>query len=97
MRSFELSFHKKQMDLVLNSYLPHIVQKAKSMKQEKKTLKIFTMDYDNLYCNLADAWTPTNLDHPATFETLALDSEIKNFIFQDLDRFIKRRDYYRYS
>lgn len=94
-RSFELSFHKKQMDLVLKSYLPHIVQKAKSMKQEKKTLKIFTMDYDNLYCNLADAWTPTNLDHPATFETLALDSEIKNFIFQDLDRFIKRRDYYR--
>lgn len=94
-RSFELSFHKKQMDLVLNSYLPHIVKEAKSMKQEKKTLKIFTMDYDNLYCNLADAWTPTNLDHPATFETLALDSEIKNFIFQDLDRFIKRRDYYR--
>ncbi|KAK9948561.1 hypothetical protein M0R45_004130 [Rubus argutus] len=94
-RSFELSFHKKQMDLVLNSYLPHIVKEAKSMKQEKKTLKIFTMDYDSLYCNLADAWTPTNLDHPATFETLALDSEIKNFIFQDLDRFIKRRDYYR--
>jgi chaperone BCS1 len=85
------------MDLVLNSYLPHIVKEAKSMKQEKKTLKIFTMDYDNLYCNLADAWTPTNLDHPATFETLALDSEIKNFIFQDLERFIKRRDYYRYS
>ncbi|XP_062000431.1 AAA-ATPase At3g50940-like [Rosa rugosa] len=94
-RCFELSFHKKHLDLVLNSYLPHIVEEAKSMKQGQKTLKIFTMDYDNLYCNLADAWTPTNLDHPATFETLALDSEIKNFILRDLDRFIKRREYYR--
>lgn len=94
-RSFELSFHKKQRDFVLNSYLPHIVKQSKSMKQEKKTLKIFTVDYQNMYCNLAEAWIPTNLDHPATFETLALDSEIKSFILQDLERFIKRKEYYR--
>ncbi|KAL6227122.1 hypothetical protein ACLB2K_001081 [Fragaria x ananassa] len=94
-RCFELSFHKKHLDLVLDSYFPHILEEAKSMKQDKKTIKIFTMDLNNLYCNLADAWTPTNLDHPATFETLALDSEIKNFILKDLDRFIKRKEYYR--
>ncbi|BFG39163.1 hypothetical protein CerSpe_254370 [Prunus speciosa] len=94
-RSFELSFHKKQRDLVLNSYLPHIVKQSKSMKQEKKTLKIFTVDYQNMYCNIAEAWIPTNLDHPATFETLALDSEVKSFILQDLERFIKRKEYYR--
>lgn len=83
--------------MVLDSYLPHILEEAKSMKQDKKTIKIFTMDPNNLYCNLADAWTPTNLDHPATFETLALDSEIKNFILKDLNRFIKRKEYYRYG
>ncbi|XP_050383124.1 AAA-ATPase At3g50940-like [Argentina anserina] len=94
-RCFELSFHKKHLDLVVNSYFPHILEQAKSMKQEKKTIKIFTMDPSNLYHNLADAWTPTNLDHPATFETLALDTEIKNFILRDLDRFIKRKEYYR--
>ncbi|KAL6222370.1 hypothetical protein ACLB2K_005762 [Fragaria x ananassa] len=94
-RCFELSFHKKHLDMVLDSYLPHILDEAKSIKQDKKTIKIFTMDPNNLYCNLADAWTPTNLDHPATFETLALDSEIKNFILKDLNRFIKRKEYYR--
>ncbi|CAN6563200.1 unnamed protein product [Malus baccata var. baccata] len=94
-RSFELSFHKKQRDLVLNSYLPHIVKESKSMKQEKKTLKIFTLQSDHMYYNPGDTWTSTNLDHPATFDTLALDSEIKNFILQDLQRFTRRKDYYR--
>ncbi|XP_062102452.1 AAA-ATPase At3g50940-like [Humulus lupulus] len=93
-RSFELSFHKKHLDMVLKSYLPHILTDSKSVKQEKKTLKIFTVDYENIY-NIADAWMPTNLDHPATFETLAMDSEIKNFILDDLERFVRRKDYYR--
>ncbi|PON71469.1 Spastin [Parasponia andersonii] len=94
-RSFELTFHKKHLDLVLKSYLPHILRESKLAQQDKKTLKIFTVDYENLYGNLADAWIPTNLDHPSTFETLALDSEIKNFILEDLERFVRRKDYYR--
>ncbi|GMN29360.1 hypothetical protein TIFTF001_002404 [Ficus carica] len=92
-RSFELSFHKKYLDLVLKSYLPQIVSESKSVKQEKKTLKIFTVDPERLYRK--NAWVPTNLDHPATFETLALDTEIKNFILEDLERFVSRKDYYR--
>ncbi|KAL5557393.1 hypothetical protein UlMin_039629 [Ulmus minor] len=94
-RAFELSFHKKHLDLVMETYLPYIVEEAKSMEQEKKTLRIFTVDYENIYGNLADAWLPTNLDHPATFDTLALDLEIKNFILEDLERFSRRKDYYK--
>ncbi|KAE8010532.1 hypothetical protein FH972_006898 [Carpinus fangiana] len=94
-RSFQLSFHKKHKEMVLNSYLPNIVKVAKSMNQERKTLKIFTVSYDSMYGNLADLWTSTNLDHPATFATLAMDSEIKSFILKDLERFVQRKDYYR--
>jgi chaperone BCS1 len=94
-RSFQLSFHKKHKEMVLNSYLPYIVKVAKSMNQERKTLKIFTVSYDSMYGNLADLWTSTNLDHPATFATLAMDSEIKSFILKDLERFVQRKDYYR--
>lgn len=36
-----------------------------------------------------------NLDHPATFETLAMEQEQKTKIMQDLERFVKRKDYYR--
>ncbi|CAN1814037.1 Protein HYPER-SENSITIVITY-RELATED 4 [Linum perenne] len=40
-------------------------------------------------------WGGVNLDHPATFDTLAMDAEMKNMVLKDLDRFLKRRDYYR--
>ncbi|KAK4417425.1 protein HYPER-SENSITIVITY-RELATED 4 [Sesamum alatum] len=93
-RSFELTFHKKNKDLVINSYLPYIADEAKNRKQEKKTIKIFTVDYENMY-NMNDMWTPVTLDHPATFETLAMDSDQKDMILKDLDRFIQRREYYR--
>ncbi|XP_022775339.1 protein HYPER-SENSITIVITY-RELATED 4-like [Durio zibethinus] len=94
-RSFELSFSKKHKEMVLNSYLPHIVKEAKSLKQERKTIKLFTVDYESMYGNLADSWRAVNLDHPATFETLAMDTDQKNAILQDLQRFLSRKDHYR--
>ncbi|EEE67277.1 hypothetical protein OsJ_24463 [Oryza sativa Japonica Group] len=33
--------------------------------------------------------------HPATFDTLAMDPELKQSIVADLDRFLKRKEYYR--
>lgn len=80
---------------MINSYLPYVVEAAKSLKQEKKTLKLFTPSMEHMYGNLSDAWTPVNLDHPATFETLALESDVKQMILEDLNLFVKRRDYYR--
>ncbi|KAK6237430.1 hypothetical protein QUC31_002899 [Theobroma cacao] len=94
-RSFELSFSQKHKEMVLNSYLPHIVKEAKSLKQERKTIKLFTVDSESMYGNLADSWRSVNLDHPATFETLALDTKLKDTILRDLQRFLKRKDHYR--
>ncbi|XP_049382525.1 AAA-ATPase At3g50940-like [Solanum stenotomum] len=93
-RSFELTFHKKNKDLVLNSYLPYIIGEAKMRKLENRAIKIHTVDYQSIY-NLHDIWEAINLDHPATFETLAMDLELKDKIVKDLDRFVKRKDYYR--
>lgn len=93
-RSFELTFHKKHKQRILDSYFPYIVEEAKSMRQEKKTVKIHTLDIENMY-NISEAWTAVNLDHPAKFETLAMDTELKDRIVKDLERFVKRREYYR--
>lgn len=94
-RYFELTFPKKYKDVVIGSYLPCVEKEAKSVQQESKTIKILTVNYNNLYCNWMDAWIPVNLDHPATFETLAMEQEQKTKIMQDLERFVKRKDYYR--
>ncbi|KAI9109590.1 hypothetical protein K1719_019220 [Acacia pycnantha] len=94
-RSLELRFHRKHKELVFRSYLPFILEEAKLMKQEARTLRIFMADFANIYRNLNDAWLATNLDHPATFETLALDPDVKRFMVEDLERFMSRKEYYK--
>ncbi|XVF62096.1 hypothetical protein PTKIN_Ptkin08bG0190000 [Pterospermum kingtungense] len=94
-RCFELRFSKKHKEMVLNSYLPHVVNEAKSLKQGQKTIKLYTVEYENMYGNLADSWRPVKLDHPATFETLAMETNLKNAILEDLRRFVSRKDHYR--
>ncbi|KAJ8770769.1 hypothetical protein K2173_021416 [Erythroxylum novogranatense] len=90
-RSFRVSFPKKHKNMVLQSYFPHIVKEAKSIKREKRTPKIFTVDYNNRYGN---PWGAMNLDHPSNFDTLALDMKVKDTILKDLEMFVKRKDYY---
>ncbi|MCD9640869.1 hypothetical protein HAX54_026579 [Datura stramonium] len=40
-------------------------------------------------------WQSVNLDHPSTFDTLAMDPQVKQKLMDDLERFVRRRDYYR--
>ncbi|XVE66995.1 hypothetical protein DITRI_Ditri08aG0125000 [Diplodiscus trichospermus] len=42
-----------------------------------------------------DIWESLNLDHPATFETLAMDTDLKDKIMKDLERFVRRKEYYK--
>ncbi|XP_076923968.1 AAA-ATPase At3g50940-like [Bidens hawaiensis] len=93
-RFLELTFHWKHKDLVLNDYFPFIINYANSKKQADKTLKLFTVERKN-NPRYPTSWMSVNLDHPATFETVALDDGIKETVIKDLDRFLERREYYR--
>lgn len=70
---------------MLGSYLPYIQQQAKAIREERKTVKLHTIDY-----NGTDYWSSINLDHPATFDTMAMDPEMKKALIEDLDRFTGR-------
>ncbi|KAJ0770949.1 putative AAA+ ATPase domain, ATPase, AAA-type, core, AAA-type ATPase domain-containing protein [Helianthus annuus] len=99
-RSFELTFHRKHTDLVLNHYFPFILNVAETKKRERKTVKIFTVDYNQLSLMMPvsqdhPVWTSVSLDHPATFATLAMDADVKETVMNDLNRFVERREYYR--
>ncbi|KAJ8648618.1 hypothetical protein MRB53_001641 [Persea americana] len=94
-RHFELSFHKKHKNTVLNSYLQFVLSTGKAMKEKLTTLKLHTMEYANLYADLGDCWTAVNLNHAATFETLAMEPELKNAVMEDLKRFLERKEFYR--
>ncbi|XP_047982851.1 AAA-ATPase At3g50940-like [Salvia hispanica] len=90
LRYFELSFNRKHRDYVLEVYLPYILARAKEMKEEAKTVRLHTVDY-----NGTDYWSSVVLNHPATFETMAMEAETKKGLMEDLDRFVSRKDYYR--
>ncbi|KAF8011128.1 hypothetical protein BT93_J1674 [Corymbia citriodora subsp. variegata] len=89
---FELTFDEKHMEIVDKSYLPFVMDEAKSIKQGKKTLKLYTLGSDG---RSPGPWSPVNLNHPATFQTLAMDLELKKKILDDLDRFVRKEHYRR--
>lgn len=89
-RSYQLAFHKKHKEKVLNSYLPSVLERAKALKEEGKAVKLHTVSYN---CNWGS--NVMNLDHPMTFKNLALDSQLKKTILYDLDCFIKGKEFYK--
>ncbi|KAI9170494.1 hypothetical protein LWI28_028859 [Acer negundo] len=87
-KSIQLSFHKKYMEKVLRIYLPYVVERSKSIIENKKAVKLYSLGSysgDN----------SINLDHPSTFETMAMDQKLKKELMDDLDRFLKRRRFYK--
>ena len=83
-RSILLCFHKNNKEKVLNTFLPCVLERSKSIKNEKEVLKLQSLGNSR----------GVNLYHPSTFDTLAMDPVLKKEIMDDLDRFVKRKDFY---
>ncbi|CAL0331884.1 unnamed protein product [Lupinus luteus] len=100
-RCFELTFHKKFKDKVLDSYLPHVLDRASEIRNNQRVLKLYNRHcpYDNDGTGGGGGggggWGSINLEHPATFETLAMDPSMKKAIIADLDRFVRRKEFYK--
>ena len=98
---FELSFDKgREMD-VLESYLADIVDRYERIQNAENVVKIYTCnekvrgsasrDHDrDRYVH----WRSVSLEHPATFEKLAMNPEQKQMLKDDLDRFLGGKDMY---
>ncbi|XVE91106.1 hypothetical protein DITRI_Ditri20bG0128500 [Diplodiscus trichospermus] len=88
-RQHELSFHKKNKDIVLSSYLPYILGKAKKFREDNKTVNLHTANYGR--------WDQNDIElkHPMTFKTLAMDLKLKEAVMEDLENFMNGEEYYR--
>lgn len=92
-RYFELSFNRKHKEKILGCYVPYILQRSKDIKAEKKVVKLHTLS--SISYSPSIVWESINLEHPSTFDTIALDTKLKEAIIEDLDRFVRRKDFYR--
>ncbi|TYI02198.1 hypothetical protein ES332_A11G254100v1 [Gossypium tomentosum] len=87
-RYFRLNCKKGDRDRVMQCYFPHIATTAQWILNQRETLNIYTYDQES------SAWEPTVFKHPATFETLAMEPEVKQLIKDDLDSFVERKDFF---
>ncbi|PIA55838.1 hypothetical protein AQUCO_00700275v1 [Aquilegia coerulea] len=88
---FELTFQKQHKEIVLDSYLPYVLNRSRDIKEENKVMKIYSLEsYGD-----KGTWKSVKLNHPATFNTLAMDTNLKKDVVEDLDKFVKRRDFYK--
>lgn len=85
--TLELSFDAEHTDTALERYVPFIMSTAEQLQRLDRAFKIFM--------NEGRSWHGINHHHPATFDTLAMDSALKRAVIDDLDRFLKRKEYYR--
>ncbi|KAL1299622.1 hypothetical protein HN51_044171 [Arachis hypogaea] len=87
-KSYELSFHKKHKDKIFNSYLPFVLERAKAIEEANMALNLYTVGSENEWIGGVE------FAHPMSFKTLAIDADLKNKITDDLDKFVKGKEFY---
>ncbi|KAK9948456.1 hypothetical protein M0R45_004029 [Rubus argutus] len=96
---FELVFNKKHKDKVMEFYLPYVFARAKAIKEEEKVVRLYTrgssLGDDESDNRGSSGWGSIRMEHPSNFGTMAMDPELKRMVIDDLDRFVRRREFYK--
>ncbi|KAL0349500.1 UNVERIFIED_CONTAM: AAA-ATPase ASD, mitochondrial [Sesamum radiatum] len=94
-RYFKLTFHKKHRDMITNNYLKHVLEEGKAITVRERRRKLYTNNKsEGGYGYRRSMWSHVIFEHPASFDTLAVDPRKKQEIIDDLINFSKSKDYY---
>ncbi|XP_045809839.1 AAA-ATPase At3g50940-like [Trifolium pratense] len=84
---FVLSFDEKHRDKVMEKYIPHVLSTYEAIISERRSLQI--------HSSQSGCWMRSNFNHPASFDSLALDPDLRKTVTDDLDRFLRRKKIYK--
>ncbi|KAJ7956316.1 AAA-ATPase [Quillaja saponaria] len=94
-RYYKLSFHKKYRDVITGSYLEHVMREGKEIRLRNRQRKLYTNSPGCKWPSYKQTmWSHIVFEHPATFETMAMEPEKKQEIIDDLLTFSKSKDFY---
>ncbi|XP_050210750.1 AAA-ATPase At3g28510-like [Mercurialis annua] len=94
-RQYLLKFHPKHRVQVLDQYLNHVVAVGKAATVKNRKRKLYTNNpSDNWWGYRHNLWSHVIFEHPATFETIAMDPTKKTTIMNDLVAFSKEKDFF---
>ncbi|KAK0589319.1 hypothetical protein LWI29_012618 [Acer saccharum] len=93
-RYFKLSFLRRHREFIAGSYIDHVINEGKALALKNRQKRM----YSNTPCidwnNWKIKWNCVYFDHPATFDTLAMESKKKEEIMNDLKKFSEAKEYY---
>jgi hypothetical protein len=95
-RFYKVVFHHRHRDLVVGSYLSHVLEQGRAITVRNRQRRLFTNNPSGSWSsNLGKSvWSHVPFEHPATFDTLAMDRYEKEAIMDDLTAFQRAKDYY---
>ncbi|KAM1529215.1 hypothetical protein ACFX1Z_018449 [Malus domestica] len=79
----------------MDAFLPYMLARANAIKEEEKVVKLYSRHLCSYDDGNNSTWGLIYLDHPSTFETMAMDHKLKKMIAEDLDRFVRSREFYK--
>lgn len=85
-RYYTLTFHKRNRELVIGPYLGHVLKEGRAIKVKNRQRKLYT--------NSGSWWSHVVFEHPATFQTLAIEADKKQEIIDDLVTFSNSEEFY---
>ncbi|XP_043691432.1 AAA-ATPase At4g30250-like [Telopea speciosissima] len=90
-RSFTLKLPKRHRQSLLSSYLEFVSARAEEFERVSRERRLYT---NNGHGSYESGWVSVPFRHPSTFETLALEPDMKQQITEDLTAFADGKDYY---
>ncbi|KAI3694003.1 hypothetical protein L1987_76961 [Smallanthus sonchifolius] len=94
-KTFVLKLKKRDKRRILQSYIQHIYRASEDIELRCKELKLYmnTATQSDDHRSIG-RWSSVRLSHPATIDTIAMDSDLKKKVKSDLDSFQKSKQYY---
>ncbi|CAN7050072.1 AAA-ATPase At5g40000-like [Brassica rapa] len=86
-KSYQLTFHSRARSVITTSYIQYVVEEGTLLHTKNKKMKLFS--------NEQSIWRINDFEHPASFQTFAMDPEKKQEIIDDLLAFINGKEYYK--
>lgn len=95
-RFYSLTFHRSHRALITGSYIKHVLAKGKAVAADNRQRKLYTNNpSSNWHYYKSTKWSHAAFEHPATFDTLAMEPSKKMGIMNDLLKFQRGKEYYK--
>lgn len=90
--AFVLKIKKADRRRILKPYLQHIFAVCDEIEKNGREIRLFMNTGGD--ASAAGRWRSVQFNHPATFDTIAMDVDVKTKVRADLEAFLKSKQFY---